>query len=173
MFQGTTGKRLFLAGCLSLIATTIGNREAFGQTLGSIAGQARDASGGAISETRVTATNTGSNAQRTAVTNDAGEYAFPSLPPGVYNLKAEKPGFKTVTSQIYSPDDPHLETDSQFGVTRALVAQYVVHENDGAPSQEVTGPWYSLQHTFVLQPGECWLPTPPVSKKAAQRLQNP
>ena len=32
-----------------------------------------------------------------------------------------KPGFKTVTSQIYSPDDPHLETDSQFGVTRALV----------------------------------------------------
>ena len=29
-----------------------------------------------------------------------------------------KPGFKTHISQVYSDDDPHLETDSQFGVTR-------------------------------------------------------
>jgi hydroxyquinol 1,2-dioxygenase len=83
-----------------------------------------------------------------------------------------KPGFKTVTSQIYSPDDPHLETDSQFGVTRALVANFQLHENDPVPDREVTGPWYSLQHTFILQPGESWLPTPPVSKKAAQRIHS-
>jgi hydroxyquinol 1,2-dioxygenase len=82
-----------------------------------------------------------------------------------------KPGFKTVTSQIYSPDDPHLETDSQFGVTRALVANFQLHENP-APDGEVTGPWYSLQHTFILQRGESWLPTPPVSKKAAQRISS-
>jgi hydroxyquinol 1,2-dioxygenase len=80
-----------------------------------------------------------------------------------------KPGFKTVTSQIYSPDDPHLETDSQFGVTRALIANYVLHKNEPAPHPEMTGPWYSLEHTFVLQPGESWLPTPPVSRKATQR----
>jgi hydroxyquinol 1,2-dioxygenase len=80
-----------------------------------------------------------------------------------------KPGFKTVTSQIYSPDDPHLLTDSQFGVTRALVAKYEIHENEPAPSPEATGTWYSLQHTFILQEGESWLPTPPVSKKAAER----
>ena len=29
-----------------------------------------------------------------------------------------KPGFKTIASQVYDPEDPHLETDSQFGVTR-------------------------------------------------------
>jgi hydroxyquinol 1,2-dioxygenase len=79
-----------------------------------------------------------------------------------------KPGFKTVTSQIYSPDDPHLETDSQFGVTRALVARYEIHENEPAPG--VTGTWYTLQHTFILQRGESWLPTPPVSKKAKERI---
>ena len=83
-----------------------------------------------------------------------------------------KPGFKTVTSQIYSPDDPHLETDSQFGVTRALVANFLRHENEPAPDPEVTGPWYSLQHTFILQRGESWLPTPPVSKKAAERISS-
>src|SRR5690242_9570228 len=32
-----------------------------------------------------------------------------------------KEGFKTLISQIYSPDDPNLQTDSQFGVTRALI----------------------------------------------------
>jgi len=82
-----------------------------------------------------------------------------------------KPGYKTITSQIYSPDDPHLETDSQFGVTRALVARYEFHENEPAPASEASGPWYSLQHTFILQPGESWLPTPPVSKKATERLR--
>ena len=118
MFQGTTGKRLFLVGCLSLIATTIGSRGAIGQTLGSIAGQARDASSGAIPETKVTATNTGTNAQRTAVTNDAGEYAFPSLPPGVYNLKAEKTGFKTLLKnqvEIQVQQNARIDFELQIG----------------------------------------------------------
>jgi hydroxyquinol 1,2-dioxygenase len=83
-----------------------------------------------------------------------------------------KPGFKTVTSQLYSPDDPHLNTDSQFGVTRALVGGYQLHENEPAPDPSVAGEWYSLEHTFVLQQGESWLPTPPVSKKATERLGN-
>ena len=39
-----------------------------------------------------------------------------------------------------------------------------------APNPEVTGGWYSLQHTFILLPGESWLPTPPVSKKATERI---
>src|SRR5205807_2261631 len=66
-----------------------------------IAGETRDTSGAVIPEAKITATNTGTNAQRTAVTNTAGEYAFPSLPPGVYNVKAEKPGFKSlVRSQV-------------------------------------------------------------------------
>src|SRR5690606_6658186 len=38
------------------------------------------------------------------------------------------PGFKTQFSQVYTSDDPHLETDAQFGVTRALVAEYVAHD---------------------------------------------
>ena len=35
-----------------------------------------------------------------------------------------KPGYKTQFSQVYSSDDPNLETDAQFGVTRALVGSY-------------------------------------------------
>src|SRR5205085_8569857 len=68
---------------------------------GSIAGETRDSSGAVIPEAKVTATNTGTNAQRVAITNASGEYAFPSLPPGIYTVTAEKPGFKTlVRSQV-------------------------------------------------------------------------
>jgi hydroxyquinol 1,2-dioxygenase len=77
-----------------------------------------------------------------------------------------KPGFKTLVSQLYSPDDPHLETDAQFGVTRALIAKYVRHDDVPAPAADVTGAWYSLDHTFVMQPGEARLPKPPITAKA-------
>ncbi|HEV7716575.1 MAG TPA: dioxygenase [Steroidobacteraceae bacterium] len=77
-----------------------------------------------------------------------------------------KPGFKTITSQVYSGDDELLETDTQFGVTRSLIGQYVLHDSEPAPAPDVTGPWYSLDYTYVLERGEAWLPTPPVSAKA-------
>lgn len=72
-----------------------------------------------------------------------------------------KEGFKTLISQIYSSDDDKLETDVQFGVTRALIANYVRH-TDKAPDPDVTGEWYSLDQTFVMEPGVAKLPKPPI-----------
>ena len=72
-----------------------------------------------------------------------------------------KQGFKTHISQVYVNDDPRLDSDVQFGVTRALVGNYVRHE-DKAPAEDVTGEWYSLDQTFVIEPGESRLPRPPI-----------
>jgi catechol 1,2-dioxygenase len=72
-----------------------------------------------------------------------------------------KDGFKTLISQIYVDDDPVLETDVQFGVTRALIGDYVRHE-DKAPAADVTGEWYSLDQTFVMERGAAKLPKPPI-----------
>jgi hydroxyquinol 1,2-dioxygenase len=79
-----------------------------------------------------------------------------------------KPGYKTQFSQVYSGDDPHLATDVQFGVTQALVGQYVLHDaaNEPPPGSDVTGSWYSLDHHFVIEPGEAKLPKPPITGKA-------
>jgi hydroxyquinol 1,2-dioxygenase len=77
-----------------------------------------------------------------------------------------KPGFKTIASQVYPADDPYLETDSQFGVTRALVGDYVLHQNEPAPASGVTGPWYSLAFDFTIEAGEAARPRPPISAKA-------
>jgi hypothetical protein len=74
---------------------------AFTQTFASIAGEVRDGTGAVIAGAAVTATNGGTNASRTVTTNEAGPYAFPSLPPGTYAVKVEKQGFKNaVRSQI-------------------------------------------------------------------------
>src|SRR6266852_3151597 len=83
--------RLFVLACL-LLAAQLG----FGQTFGSIGGETRDSSGAIVAGAVVTVVNSGTNATRAVATNEAGEYAFPSLPPGIYTVKAEKIGFKSV-----------------------------------------------------------------------------
>src|SRR3546814_17947025 len=45
-----------------------------------------------------------------------------------------KDGYKTISAQVYFPGDPYIETDVQFGVTRALMGDYVRH--DGPRSEE-------------------------------------
>lgn len=78
-----------------------------------------------------------------------------------------KPGFKTQFSQVYSSDDPNLDTDVQFGVTRALIGNYVRHTAGPPPAADVEGPWYSLEHHFVIEQGEATLPRPPITGKAS------
>jgi catechol 1,2-dioxygenase len=86
--------------------------------------------------------------------------------PAHLHFLLHKQGYKTLISQVYSPDDPRLETDAQFGVTRALIGNYVLHENEAAPGADVTGPWYSLAQTFVMEKGRARLPKPPITGKA-------
>jgi len=72
-----------------------------------------------------------------------------------------KDGFKTLISQIYVNDDDKLESDVQFGVTSALVGNYVRHDGP-APAPDVKGEWYLLDQTFVMEPGKSRLPKPPI-----------
>lgn len=90
-----------------------------------------------------------------------------SMRPAHLHFLVYKPGYKTIASQVYSPDDPHLETDSQHGVTRALIGNYVLHEDEPAPADDVDGPWWSLEFTFEIEPGEARRPQPPITAKTA------
>ncbi len=89
-----------------------------------------------------------------------------NMRPAHIHFMISKAGCKTQFSQVYSSDDPNLETDVQFGVTRPLIGQYVLHSGEAAPAADVTGPWYSLDHHFVIEPGESKLPRPPITGKA-------
>ncbi len=89
-----------------------------------------------------------------------------NMRPAHIHFMVFKPGFKTQFAQVYSSDDPHLETDVQFGVTRALIGQYVLHSGEAPPAPDIEGAWYTLDHHFVIEPGEARLPKPPISGKA-------
>jgi hydroxyquinol 1,2-dioxygenase len=78
-----------------------------------------------------------------------------NMRPAHIHFLIRKPGFKAQFSQLYSRDDPHLESDVQFGVTRALVGEYVE-----------TGDGYLLEHVFTLEPGDDSTPPPPITGKA-------
>jgi hypothetical protein len=63
---------------------------------GEISGLAVDASGLPVPGVRVTLVNQETNTIRDAHTNEAGVYVIPAIPPGVYTLKAELAGFRSV-----------------------------------------------------------------------------
>jgi catechol 1,2-dioxygenase len=120
------------------------------------------------------------------LTDGSGHFAFRSVKPAGYPIPIDGPvgdlvratgrhhyrpahlhflivkeKFKTLISQIYVNDDDKLDSDVQFGVTKALVGDYVRHDGP-APEAGVTGAWYSLDQTFVMEPGVSRLPKAPI-----------
>src|SRR6266446_8973544 len=65
-----------------------------GQTVGEITGVVTEAGGGVVLSATVTVTNPQTNFRRTATTSVAGNYSFPALQPGVYNVRVEASGFR-------------------------------------------------------------------------------
>jgi len=62
---------------------------------GSISGEIKDAQGGVLPGVTVTATSPAQIGALNAVTNEAGIYRFPSVPPGEYRLAFELAGFQS------------------------------------------------------------------------------
>jgi len=63
-------------------------------TGGRIRGTVTDASGGAVSGATVTLVNTATNIKRDSVTSATGEYIFPEVPVGNYEIDVNQTGFK-------------------------------------------------------------------------------
>jgi len=64
---------------------------------GTILGSVTDATGAVVVGAKVTLAHTATGLVRTVVTDSAGEYIAPSLPPGVYTVSAEMAGFRRVS----------------------------------------------------------------------------
>ncbi len=67
----------------------------YAQTSGEITGLVSDPTGASVAGATVTVTNKATGATRKVVTTGEGLYAFPSLLPGLYEMKIERQGFKT------------------------------------------------------------------------------
>src|SRR4029077_1866858 len=80
--------------CMTLAALLAFASPVFAQTTGRLTGTVEDAQGGAPPGVPVTVTSPQLQGANTTVTDASGQFRFPSLPPGTYNVKAELPGFR-------------------------------------------------------------------------------
>lgn len=82
--------------------------------------------------------------------------------PAHLHVMGYKPGYKTLITQVFVPDDPYIEKDVVFGVTRKLMGNYRRHDDREPAWPDVTPPWYALDYTFVMESGEAKRPIPPI-----------
>ncbi len=100
--------KLFLALLILSFACAVQVRGQ--QTQGSITGVVQDVSGAVVPGAQVKATNSDTNLQMTATTNQRGSYAFFGVPPGTYSVTITKAGFKAETYSAIEVDSNRTAT---------------------------------------------------------------
>ena len=90
--------RVFAVAVLAVFGILSMPSDAAAQSqVGTLVGNVRDESGGAIPGATVTALEVRTNISRTAVSNEAGNYTFTNVSPGVYRIEGELVGFRKFT----------------------------------------------------------------------------
>ena len=105
-------------------------------------------------------------------TNAAGEYWFKGVKPKFYPIPDDgpvgrllqslgrhpfrpahlhyivsAPGYETLITHIFDPDDPYIDSDAVFGVKASLMAKF-------QPTVTAEGTTYHVEHDFVLAPAK-------------------
>src|SRR5579871_4448195 len=91
---GVNFMRILLRGLGVFIAVLIVASAVWAQDTASITGTVTDSTGAAIPGAKVALTNTAQGINRAATTNGSGDYLFPALPIGSYNVSVTATGFK-------------------------------------------------------------------------------
>jgi hypothetical protein len=86
---------LSLAVSLSLFAMTPTAAKGQAANAGSVAGLVTDTSGGAVGSATITLLDKATSTRRTTESNEAGRYLFANVPPGSYEVTANKTGFRS------------------------------------------------------------------------------
>src|SRR5262249_20961647 len=102
----------------------------WGQATTSFRGTVTDPSGALIPGVNVTLENVGTNAARNTLSDETGTYQILQVPPGVYRIRAEMTGFKTVLREnlqllVNTPQtlDLKFESVGQLSETVEVSAQ--------------------------------------------------
>ena len=67
----------------------------------------------------------------------------------------EAAGFETLVTHIFDPDDAYINSDAVFGVKASLMAKFdPVRDPDRIAAAGMPGPFYHVDHDFVLAPAK-------------------
>ena len=93
--SGRPGLVCLLFALFAMFATS----RSFGQSVrGALAGTVTDSSGAVVAGANVVATETETGAKSETISTGSGDYRFPELPIGRYNVAVNAPGFSKSTS---------------------------------------------------------------------------
>lgn len=81
---------------LALLSSSLAAGQTVSATTGAINGRVTDNTGAVLPGVTVSITSSSMMGTRTAATNQDGQYRFPAVPPGEYNLSYDLPGFAAV-----------------------------------------------------------------------------
>ena len=103
------------AGAVLMLAVYFGAAAAAQTATGTILGEVKDSTGGALPGATITAANQANGAARQTVADALGNYRFTALTPGLYTITVTMPGFKDGTRA-----DVRLPIASQVAVPFSL-----------------------------------------------------
>jgi len=144
---------------------------AWSQGTVSLSGTVTDATGGVVPGVAVTLTNEATQAIRTTITGDSGEYTFPQLPPGTYTAEFALSGFKTAirnkvnlpigTQQVLNVELEVGQISDQIVVEGGVTAVNTIDASVGNPFDEVQVRQLPLEarnpsQLLSLQAGVVW-----------------
>src|SRR5438105_1916601 len=105
--------RLSLAMLLGIIVSAA-SRPVRGQAVNAtLLGTVTDSSGAAVAGAKITITEVKTGIVHSATTNDSGNYEVPDLPPGLYEVVAEKQGFK---KEVHKDIEVLVNTDTRVNL---------------------------------------------------------
>ncbi len=109
------------------------------QTTGTIQGSVTDQTNSAVVGAQVQVQNTGTGISRMVVTDHAGSYSAPSLPPGIYRVVVTSPNFQTVTvDRITLNVSVTVPVNVQLGIASASQTVQVSSASMGIESTTMT-----------------------------------
>lgn len=78
-----------------------------------------------------------------------------NMRPAHLHVIASVDGYRTIVTELYTDDDPYLDSDAVFGVKPSLVVHY--NRIDSPEALSAAGrsePYWDLEYDFILTPGQ-------------------
>jgi hypothetical protein len=156
-------------------ALLLGAHGAAAQTGGTAAlqGQVVDESGGAVPGVLVTLVNAATGLTRTTTSGGTGNYQFLSLPPGIYEVRVELEGFRTVVYEKVPLEvdstvrlDARLQIGSLTDTVQVVAETAAINTTDGSLGNVIRGTQIrelplegrNVVGLLSLQPGVVYVP---------------
>src|SRR5690242_12867114 len=102
---------------LIMLLATVGSAQTF---RGTILGTVSDPNGALVAGAKITAKNTSTGLERSATTDETGNYTIPELPIGPYEVRVEQPGFATL---VVSNVAVEVASERRVDVTLRVASQ--------------------------------------------------